>query len=330
MKVEPPRGSWKAVAIRIGLGLSILAACILLPDLSALPETIGRTDPVWLSAALVLAVVGTILVPSLVTQEALAVDRIDLTLGELVRINFAQRFYVIVLPRAASVGIRWLRYARGGDAHDALALMVYERLAQLFTMTLIGTAVLAAELGRVGDAGPSILAAAVACTVALGAMLVPFVAPAAAGWLAALAGLGGRAIPEFVAARLRRLMDAVAAFHGLRNRANLKVLAYSALAYVLFIASPYAVVVAMDLNISLSALAWIRPLVFLLTMLPFTVGGLGVREAGFIGLLHLYGIAPAEALAFSLTLFAIQVAIGLVGLVVEMHDRLLGDRVAGP
>jgi uncharacterized protein (TIRG00374 family) len=318
MKAHKRWPSWTTFAMRLALGAGILAACFQLPDMSALPDAVAQIDVRWLLLALILAILGTVLLPSLMTQQALELERIDLSLGELVLINFAIRFYVLVLPRAASIGIRWLRYTKGGEAHDALALMVYERLMQLFAMTLIGAVALAFELDYLGDAAVGIFIAAAACVVILGALLLPFLVPATAGWLASAAGLGERIAPASLVARIRQLLDAVTAFHRLRASATLKVVSYSLLSYVLFIASPYAVVVAMDADISLLALAWIRPLVFLLTLLPFTIGGLGIREAGFIGLLHLYSIAPREALVFSLILFAIQIAIGLVGLVVEL------------
>jgi hypothetical protein len=309
---------WTNIAMRVALGIGILAACFLLPDMSGLSDALVRTDWGWLFLALLLAVIGTVLLPSLTTQQALAIERIELTLAELVRINFAIRFYVLVLPRAASIGIRWLRYTKGGDGHDALALMVYERLVQLFTMTMIGTVVLAAELPKLGNMGSGIFAAAAACTAMLVALLLPFLVPATARWLAAAATVCNRIAPAFLGTRINRLMNAVTAFHRLRAPATMLVLAYSVLGYVLFIASPYVVAIAMDTDISLASLAWIRPLVFLLTLLPFTVGGLGVREAGFIGLLHIYGIPAGEALAFSLVLFAIQIAIGVVGLILEL------------
>lgn len=330
MTSRPAWQNWSTVALRAALGAGLLAACFALPDMSALPAAFSRMHPAWLALAFVLAVVGTVLLPALVTKEALAVERIDLTFAELVRINFESRFYVIVLPRPASVGIRWLRYAKGGDPHDALALMAYERLVQILVMTLIGTVVLAFELARLGPAAAGVLAASAACTAALAALLLPFLVPAVARRLLAWLQAGSRMLPAFLATRMRRLLEAVQAYDRLGRRSTARILAYSILSYALFIASPYAVAVAMNADISVPALAWIRPLVFLLTLLPFTMGGMGVREAGFIGLLGLYGVAAPTALAFSLTLFAIQVAIGLVGLALALARRRTDRRAVAP
>lgn len=324
------RRDWATTAMQLALGASIFAACLLLPDLSGLPGTIADADRWWLLFALVLMLFGTVLLPALVTREALAIDRIGLSLAELVRINFAIRFYVLVLPRAASIGIRLLRYMKGGDAHDAMALMVYERLMQLFAITVIGTFTLGMELPSLDDAAYGIFAAALACTALLAAMLIPFLWPTATRWLTATVGLAERIAPAFLAACAHRLLDSVTAFHRLQAPATFRILAWSLLSYLLLIASSWAVVVAMDIDITLAALAWVRPMVFLLTLLPFTIGGLGVREAGFIALLHLYGVAAGDALAFSLVLFAIQAVIGSVGMALELKQRFSETPAAAP
>ncbi len=55
------------------------------------------------------------------------------------------------------------------------------------------------------------------------------------------------------------------------------------------------------------------PLVALLTMLPVSLSGLGIREGGFVYFLGLYGVPSAQAVMLSLSFFAVQVAASLVG-----------------
>ena len=63
------------------------------------------------------------------------------------------------------------------------------------------------------------------------------------------------------------------------------------------------------------------------TLVPITIAGVGVREAGFIGFLGIYGISAADALAFSLTNFGLQLAIAafLAGASLEDALRRLCD-----
>ena len=55
------------------------------------------------------------------------------------------------------------------------------------------------------------------------------------------------------------------------------------------------------------------PLVALLTMIPVSLSGIGVREGGFVYFLGLYGVPAAQAMMLSLAFFAVQVAASLVG-----------------
>ncbi len=59
----------------------------------------------------------------------------------------------------------------------------------------------------------------------------------------------------------------------------------------------------------------LMPLVTLLTLLPVSVNGMGLREASMVLLLAPLGIGDAEAVTLALLLFAVQTAAGLVGLI---------------
>ena len=55
------------------------------------------------------------------------------------------------------------------------------------------------------------------------------------------------------------------------------------------------------------------PIINIMTMVPITFSGIGVREGAFVYFLGLKGIEPEPALALGLLFFSIQVATGLVG-----------------
>src|SRR3546814_3733401 len=55
------------------------------------------------------------------------------------------------------------------------------------------------------------------------------------------------------------------------------------------------------------------PIVNLLTQIPLTVGGLGLREAGFVSLFGVVGMNAESALALSLLVYAMSVAATLPG-----------------
>ena len=102
----------------------------------------------------------------------------------------------------------------------------------------------------------------------------------------------------------------------------------SATGKVIFVWSGVFQAHAVGIDAGFLILAWVRSVVYLLQMIPVTVAGVGVREASFIALLGGYGIARAEALTYSLTLFFIQILIAVVGAVFELYD-IVAERSQG-
>lgn len=73
--------------------------------------------------------------------------------------------------------------------------------------------------------------------------------------------------------------------------------------------------VAKSIGLELSAAVWFFtvPLVWLLTVLPISVGGLGVREIGFVFLLGAFGQYQEQAIVLGLLSFLVYLLGGLVG-----------------
>lgn len=70
---------------------------------------------------------------------------------------------------------------------------------------------------------------------------------------------------------------------------------------------------AMDLPVPWYSYVVIVPLVTLLTMLPLSLNGIGVRETGLILLLAPFGVAKEQAMALGLGWLALSLGVGLVG-----------------
>jgi hypothetical protein len=81
---------------------------------------------------------------------------------------------------------------------------------------------------------------------------------------------------------------------------------------------------SLELGVPLTAIGWVRACVVLLTMLPISISGLGVREGALVFLLAPYGASGADAIALSLLRLLGTLTIGLVGGVYELR------RVAWP
>lgn len=74
---------------------------------------------------------------------------------------------------------------------------------------------------------------------------------------------------------------------------------------------------SLGINIALFDWFWIFSLVSVAVFVPITIGGLGVREGVFIGLLGFFAVPPAGAVVLSLSIFTLQVLAGAVGGIFE-------------
>ena len=158
--------------------------------------------------------------------------------------------------------------------------------------------------------------AAACCPVPLKPWIVGTVAAAAAGAAAAAACLPlaprlQRLLPGN--ARLQRLADGTRLY--LRHR---RVMAWvTLLSLVVQVANVVVVWLAGEaLGLPVPPLFYgvLVPLVTLLTLLPVSVNGMGLREVGTVALLAPLGVDPASAVTLSLLVFAVFTAASLSGL----------------
>ena len=73
------------------------------------------------------------------------------------------------------------------------------------------------------------------------------------------------------------------------------------------------IALAMGLDVSWSYLAVVVPLVALLTLLPVSINGMGLREVGLVALLGPVGVPAASAVTLSLLQFGAAFAASLLG-----------------
>lgn len=88
----------------------------------------------------------------------------------------------------------------------------------------------------------------------------------------------------------------------------------SVAAHLLGIVGYWLVAQSLDMTLTLLMIAWIRSGIILVTLLPITIAGLGVREVAALLLLQQYGVEPDVIIAFSMLVFATTIlGIGLLG-----------------
>ncbi len=79
---------------------------------------------------------------------------------------------------------------------------------------------------------------------------------------------------------------------------------------------------ALGLTIPLTVFFAVIPLVYLATLFPISMGGLGVREGTLVLLLAQFGVATSDAVTLSFLIYSNQVFVGVLGGLVQLATTL--------
>jgi Uncharacterised protein family (UPF0104). len=79
---------------------------------------------------------------------------------------------------------------------------------------------------------------------------------------------------------------------------------------------------AVGIHLSLLPYVVLGPLLFLVMLVPFTVNGIGVREAFFVSFLGKLGVPADQAFACGFIFFVMTVLLALPGVVVILWEGL--------
>jgi uncharacterized membrane protein YbhN (UPF0104 family) len=160
-----------------------------------------------------------------------------------------------------------------------------------------------------------------ACVLAIGGGLVLglLVLPLARGVLSRWPAL----VPVRLRERLERLLDAIL-IYGRHGRVLLATTLLSAVIQFLNAVLVWMTGVALGLDVPLTWYCLIVPLVTLLTLLPISLNGMGLRELGYVVLLLPVGVDESHAVTLAFLGFAVSVVSSLAGLGFYLADQNRG------
>jgi uncharacterized membrane protein YbhN (UPF0104 family) len=110
--------------------------------------------------------------------------------------------------------------------------------------------------------------------------------------------------------RLRRLYRAMRL---IRRRATAEALVLSLVFDILWIAVRYLIALALGLHLSIWYFLIFIPIISLITLVPVSFSGLGVREGAYVYLFSQVGVEAPLALSMSLAFYVIRVIGGIIG-----------------
>lgn len=238
--------------------------------------------------------------------------------GRLLRLNFAASFYALVVPgQVGAEIIKAYQLGRGrSDAETIAASVMLDKITGLLSLL---------TLGGIG---------ALLSSLPFGQALRLTLAGFFAGCAAVLFGLRIPALRQFALCSGKRLQACfprldrpvrqftlfVEAWCSYLRRPGLlwASLAAGVLQQAIYISMVVLLSRQLGLELPVSEWSWIFALTSVAGILPISLAGLGVREGAFVGLLGAFAIPAERALALSLTIFALQILLGLIGGALEL------------
>jgi glycosyltransferase 2 family protein len=307
------------LAIKIAVSLALLALLFSKIDIGQLWAIARRASVLWLGVALVIYAVNLI--------------------------ASTWRWYVLLDAQEVWVRPRWLfgsfmvasffnNFLPSNIGGDVIRISDTAKAAR--SRTLAATVVLM-------DRGLGLMA--LVLVAAVGASAAGAVHPAALPiwpvwlWAGFLAGAAASAPAVFAPAGFGRLLQPLTVFHpewvgnrietltsvlarfGARPRALATCFATAVFVQATMVVFYFAVAHALHLNVSLSDIAVIVPISFVVQMLPVSFGGFGVREATFSIYFSRIGQPIESAIAMSLVGQALIMLFSLTGAAVYISRR---------
>ena len=311
---------WFKQTLKIGLSTALLAYCLTLVDLSRIPTILVDCNWKLLTGAFFLTLIGTIISKAIILKILLPSTSSTTTL-RLISINLALRFYTMILPKAVVAGIRWNKYRKISDAHVALVIVSFEALLALTMSTIFALGFMFFEHSAVV---PPVLKSVTFCLLVLFfiASAILFFYPQSPLLDRFERLLNTASLTRFAARLLEKWRESVTVLNFRESTRILPVLLVAALGHLTFLVGGYILFLAMQIEVSFAAVAWIRSAVFVLVSVPISFAGIGIRELGFISLFGLYGIDSSEIIVYALLALFLQSLIAVLGLLIETKGWL--------
>jgi hypothetical protein len=312
-RAAPARRPLRAFAIRAGIGLAMLAVLLWYFDARPIFRTMARE-----------------------------------------RIGFFVATVALLVAGQAMSAFRWRLLAMvaglGGPFREYLGYYFSGMFTNVFVPGLIGGDALRAlylgrRRGRIGEAVASVVAdrgiglvalfwLAAGCALAVrGVHLPPSLTRATVG--VGLASFAAFLAAPFVALPASRIPGKIGAFvapvlpYLQRPLAMVPAIVLSLLLQASLSGCQYLLALGLGLEIPLMTFLLIVPIANVAASLPLTVNGLGLREAAYVVLFAMAGVAKQDAIALSLLYFAATLACGLTGVVAFVTTEVPPMRTPG-
>lgn len=301
--------SW---ALKVAVSAGLLGWLLGRSDMSQISAGLARLD-----APVMLAALGIYLVAVVLAAAKWRLLLPGYSVWTLAAVTVIGSFYSIVLPgQIAGEIVKTYRLGKGrADAERIAASVVVDKFTGLLALVILGVAGI--NLTALWIPEPIVIGLTALLLAAFVLMMSLRV-----GFMYAFARSACEAAGHVVPSRLNippHLLLFVDSWRDFIGR-PLTVITSIALGLVLqslYIAVMMMIAAKMGIELKMADWLWVFAVVSLAVLLPLSLGGIGIREGAFVGVLGFLQVPGELALALSLTIFALQLVVAAAGAILD-------------
>jgi uncharacterized protein (TIRG00374 family) len=279
-------------------------------EFATILHVMRSADPWLLAVAFVIYFPGYLITASR-WRTLIRAQGFDAPLGSLVRSFMVAIFFNNFLPSTIGGDVvrmydSWKIIRSKSVAFAVVFMDRFFGVFALFSYALLALYYLPGVTDRMPLVGPLLLGGLLA------ALLVTLLVFSRAGLLSRQARRWQASHPNMLLRLLGKLLAAFAAYQG-KMVTVLKVYGLSLLLQLNVVVHFIVIVLALDIDIPLLAMFLVVPVAVVVMMIPLSINGIGLREAVFVMMFGLFGVASEQAIALAWVAFAFTLAQGLIG-----------------
>jgi len=242
-------------------------------------------------------------------QRLLIAESIHVSFWRLTLVYYEGAFFNLFLPTLIGGDIvrGYAIYKITGGHNASIASILIDRLSGFAALMLIALLSLSVAVTRMHNLGVAFMILGVAAS--FGFLMAILLNDRMEDWAAGAFRLVGLARFQ---AKLQGLVEAIHRYRG-HHRALFQAFVLSAALQTLLIVTFFFMARGMQVAVPLAYFFVFVPLITVVSMLPVSVAGLGVREGGVIYFFALVGVDAATSLSMSLVWFVLTVLVSSLG-----------------
>jgi glycosyltransferase 2 family protein len=238
---------------------------------------------------------------------------------QILGIGFSTIFYGLFLPGGYLTGglVRWHKLSKPDNKPaEAVAAIIFDNIVDISTLCTLGILFWVldkpSDRSYIGLSLGTVLGGLLIFLIFTKTILTPLRVNTNLIKLAF--------IPEIIRGKVNNLIISLSQYQNL-SRGYLVILILSFAYHLLGIIGPsYLYVLSLNIDLSFITIAWVRSVLYILSMLPISISGFGVREGTMVFLLRPYGVSTGDAIALSLLYFGGGLWIGTIGGLLEAKN----------